>query len=97
MQDFADLPHGGDEEPPAHAEADPAPALHRLLLGRQAGGQASAALIDVDEELEGGLNVRHAGPGLSGVRVSDALRRAQPASTALMVFSRVSSSTGLVR
>ncbi|MDF5921278.1 hypothetical protein P4133_22965 [Pseudomonas aeruginosa] len=48
------------------------------LLGRQAGGQASAALIDVDEELEGGLNVRHAGPGLSGVWVSDALRRLSP-------------------
>lgn len=59
--------------------------------------QGAETLTDVDEELEGGLNVRHAGPGLSGVRVSDALRRAQPASTALMVFSRVSSSTGLVR
>ncbi|MCY1368896.1 hypothetical protein D9M69_559030 [compost metagenome] len=59
VQHFADLAHGRHEQALAHAEADAAPALHHLLLRRQASRQRTTALVDLEEELEGSLRIRH--------------------------------------
>jgi hypothetical protein len=64
VQHLADFPHRRDEQPFAHAKADAAPGLHGRLLRRQAGRQGAATLVDVEENLERGLHVRHASLGL---------------------------------
>ncbi|MCY1185236.1 hypothetical protein D9M73_259980 [compost metagenome] len=64
MEHLADLPHGRHEQAPGHTKTNAVPGLHHLALGRQARRQMAAALIDIDEKLEGTLDLRHAGPGL---------------------------------
>lgn len=57
VQDFVDFFYGGDEELFVYVEVDFVLVLYCFLLGWQVGGQVLVVLIDVDEELEGGLNV----------------------------------------
>jgi len=59
VQDFADLAHGGHVPMLAQAKADAAPAVLAGFLGRQVGGQQAAALVDLQQQLEGGLGLAH--------------------------------------
>src|SRR5690606_14768164 len=71
VQNLAYFPHRRDEESLAHAKADTAPGLYGSLLRRQAGRQGPATLVDLEEDLERSLRVRHASRGLLLIQYTD--------------------------